>query len=178
MTVELNAAAVPEALVSLQSLLAGGRVTRAMESGFPLYVEYRVALRESRSWKDRTVRTFAWDYVVLYDPVREVFVVEQPDSTIELPTPRALSAHLASVYVVGLEPDEPGSYYYEAVVSARTLSDEDVDEVFAWLKGAGGDSARVHRPGFITRAARRMLVRVVPLPQMQLKGRSPDFRFR
>ena len=166
------------ALVSVRGLLRDRRYLRAMQSGFPLYVEYSVQLRESRSWLDRTVNELTWEYVVLYDPVREVFSVEDRDGSEELAGTTELRRRLGRVYKFPLSPDRAGRYHYRAKVTARTLSDEDVDEVFAWLKGENADSARLRRPGFFTRTARRLLVRVAPLPRMTLEGRTESFQHR
>lgn len=176
-TAELRSADPPEVLVSVRRLLDDRRFVRAMESGFPLYVEYRVQLRESRSLWDRTVAELGWEYVVLYDPVRALFVVEDVDGSTELPDRGALADRLRTVYVVRLSPDGEGAFHYRARVDARTLSDEDVNEVFAWLKGENGDSARLSRPGFVTRTARRLLLQIAPLPRVTLDQRTPDFRW-
>lgn len=160
-----------DALVSVRRLLAEPRFLSALESGFPLYLEYQVTLRESRSWHDRTVgEPLVWEYVVLYDPVRERFRVETPDSA-ESPLDRdALGRRLERVYRVLLEPDRAGSFYYAAQVTARTLSDQDVDETFAWLRGTSGG------PGLLDKLARRLLVEVAPLPRLKLNGSSALFR--
>jgi hypothetical protein len=162
-----------EALVSVRDLLGEPRFLQALESGFPLYMEYRLALRRTRSLRDRTVgEPVVWEYVVLFDPVRERFTVETPDGTERLPDREALRARLAQVYRVPLEPERAGEYYCAGEVTARTLSDDDVDETFAWLKGQSGG------PGLLDRIARRVLVEVAPLPRIKLSGRSATFRWR
>jgi hypothetical protein len=163
------------AYVSVQGLLSDGNFLQAMRSGFPLYLEYRVELREERSsWFDRGSVDVWWEYVVLYDPVRERFVVEDPDGLEELSGETDLRRRLERVYLVNLDPDRSGTYYYAATVSARTLSDSDVDEVFDWLKGED-DATAVKRRGLLTRAARRLLVRMAPLPRISATGRSQAF---
>ncbi len=174
-TVELSADRVPEAYVTVRDLLADDRFLGAMESGFPLYVEYRVELKEARPLWDRLVAREEWEFVVLYDPVRDRFVVEEAEGTEELPTRNALRRRLGATYLLGWEPDGSGEFYYQATVSARTLSDEDVDEVFAWLKGGDADSLLRDRPGLLTRTARRLLVRIAPLPRLRLEARSRGF---
>jgi hypothetical protein len=171
--VDLGGTDPPEALVSVRDLLNEQRFLPALESGFPLYVEYKVTLRRPGSWRDRAVgQPVVWEYVVLFDPVRERFTVETPDGTESLPDREALRVRLAQVYTVPLDADRPGEYYYAGEVTARTLSDEDVDETFAWLKGESGG------PGLLDRIARRVLVEVAPLPRMKLGARSPAFRQR
>ncbi len=171
--IDLSGTGPPEALVSVRSLLAEQRFLSALESGFPLYLEYRVMLRQSRSWRDRTVgEPLVWEYVVLYDPVRERFTVQTPDSAERMPDRDALRTRLGQVYRIQLEPDGPGEYYYAGEVTARTLSDEDVDETFAWLRGTSGG------PGLLDRLARRVLVQVAPLPRIKLSARSSGFEVR
>ena len=174
--VELEEDEIPTARVSLHGLLDDDRFLSAMESGFPLYIEYRVELRESRSLWDRKVGRLEWEYVVLYDPVRMRYRVEYVDGTDYLPDVSALRQRLQDVYPVsGLQPDQPGEYYFNAVVTVTTLTDEDVDEVFAWLRGEAADSLSRDRPGFVTRTARKLLVRVAPLPRMEIEGKSEKF---
>lgn len=167
---------VPEVDVSLHGLLDDDRFLDAMQSGFPLYVEFRVELRQSRSLWDRTVAREEWGFVVLYDPVRDRYVLEEAEGTEYIPTRRLLEDRLQDVYGVRIRPDRDGEFHFHAAVDARTLSDQDVDEVFAWLKGEAVDSLPVKRPGWVTRAARRLLVQMAPLPRVHLEGRTEDFR--
>jgi len=175
-TATLRDARSPEVVVRFEQLFSRIEFLDALRSGFPLYVAYHAALRRSQTFKDRTVADFVWEYVVLFDPVRNRFALETGDGTTEvLPDRSALERRLATAYVVGLEPDGSGSFYYEATVEARMLSDEDVDEAFAWLRGANSDSVRLHDPGFLGRLARRVLVRVTTLPHVRLKARTEEF---
>jgi len=166
--------------VGIRGLLSDRRFLNAMESGFPLYVEYRVALRNARSgWFDGTQDEFTLEYVVFFDPVRELYVVEAPGVTEQFSSLADLRGRIAQRYRIEvLHPEKPGRYYYAASVSARTLSDSDVDEVFAWLNGEQGDSTEFQRPGIVTRTARRLLVRIAPLPRITLEERTEDFTWR
>jgi hypothetical protein len=171
--VDLGGTDPPQALVSVRHLLSEQRFLQALESGFPLYVEYKVALKRTGSLRDRTVGDpMVWEYVVLFDPVRERFTVETPDGTESLPDREALRTRVARVYRVPLEPDRPGEYYCQVQATARTLSDQDVDETFAWLKGQRGG------PGLLDRIARRVLVELAPLPRLKLSERSATFAWR
>jgi hypothetical protein len=166
----------PDAIVTLSDLLVDDRFVSAVRSGFPLYLAYEVELRESRSLWDRSVARDVWEYVILYDPVRDVYDLEDPGGTEQIRTREGLERVLGrAVRFRGVHPDGPGTYHYRASVTARTLSDEDSDEIFAWLKGEDGDRARRGRPGFVTRAARRLLVQVAPLPRVTLEGRTETF---
>jgi hypothetical protein len=176
--VDLRGANPPEALVAVHGLLDRGSVLDALRSGFPLYLEYHVMLRQPRPFRDRTVADLAWEYVVLYDPVSERFTVETPEGTESLPGPDALGERLARVYALTLDPDDAGEHYYAAEVTAQMLTDQDVDEAFAWLRGDDEDSARVRSPGFLGRLARNLVVQVAPLPRIRLAGRSRPFAVR
>jgi hypothetical protein len=168
---------VPAARVSITGLLSDPRFLNAMRSGFPLYIEYQIELRQSRAnWFDRTVARDSYEYVVLYDPVRETFVVEDLVGREELSGESALSRRLESIYGFRLDPDDEGEFYYSATFHARTLSDEDVDEVFDWLKGED-DTTSVRRRGILTRSARRLLVQVAPLPRLTKSAQSQTFRW-
>ena len=171
---------VPSLVVRLQGLMTDRRFLRAMQSGFPLYVEYHVDVRESRSnWFDRSVATHDWEFVVLHDPVRETFIAEDTQSTTQLDDEDALSDHLDRVYIIPqLAPEGDGTFYYHVTVTARTLSDEDVDEVFDWLKGQNTDSSSERSRSLITRTARRLLVSVAPLPRLTISKSSPKFGSR
>ena len=162
--------------VVVRDLFTDDRFRAAMESGFPLYLEYRIELREARSLWDRTETAVTWERVVLWDPVRERYVVEDAEGTEFVGNLGALERRLSGPWRVQFELDGAGEFYVKAVLTARTLSDEDVDEVFAWLKGES-DMPERSRPGFITRTARRLLVQVAPLPAMSVETRSPSFPY-
>jgi hypothetical protein len=167
----------PDAVVTLRDLLADDRFLSAMRSGFPLYMGYQVELRESRSMWDRTVARATWEFVVLYDPSRDSYQLEDPEGAEIIPDRAQLERTLASAVVfTDVRPDRPGRYHYRASVTVRTLSDEDVDAVFAWLKGESGAAPR--RPGLVTRTARKLLIQVAPLPRLTLEGRTPEFAGR
>jgi hypothetical protein len=169
-----SGAGPPDAVVRIADLLTDDRLVSAMRVGFPLYVALTVELRESRALWDRGVDRWVWEYVVQFDPVRDVYVLEDQDGTEEIPNRDVLARRLGRVYVVGLRAAGHGRYHYRASVTARMLSDAVVDEVYAWLHGDEADTTR-QRPGLITRTARRLLVQMAPLPRLSFDGRTEDF---
>ncbi len=171
---------VPALVVNLRDLLSDRRFLRAMHSGFPLYIEYHVDVRESRAnWFDRSVVTHGWEFVILHDPVREIYIAEETQNTTELMTDRALADYLARTFVIEqLAPEGDGTFYYRVTVTARTLSDADVNEVFDWLKGRGTDSSASRSRSLLSRTARRLLVSVAPLPRLTISESSPRFGSR
>lgn len=163
--------------VSVRDLLERRGFVDALESGFPLYMEYHVALRRPQSFRDRTVWDEVWELVVVYDPVRDRYTVRTPPDSLEIvPDRRRLVARLAQVAIVPFDGPPDGEFYYEASVEARMLSDDDVDEAFAWLRGEAPDSGGVKNPGVVARVARRFLMRVSALPYVRLFGRTATFR--
>lgn len=167
----------PQAVLSMRGLLQNGEFLSAVRSGFPLYVALTVELREQRSLWDKSVDRWVLEYVVIHDAVRDVYLLEDANGTEELRDRSGLERKLESVYVVGLTPPGAGRFHYRASLRARTLSDEDVDEVYAWLHGDGAEADR-DRPGFLTRAARKVLVQVAPLPRVNLDARTGEFVIR
>ncbi len=168
----------PGVEVTLNGLFAEENFLNALESGFPLYLEYQVTLRRARTnWFDQSVADNSFEYVVFYDPVREIYVVEEPHVTEQYSTLRDLREKISEKIAFPITPQREGRYYFAATVVARTLSDEDVDEVFAWLRGENGDTTALERPGFVTRTARRLLIQVAPLPRITLQGRTEDFQY-
>ena len=173
--VRLSGATAPSVAVSMHDLLADGRFVQAMESGFPLYVEFTVELRESRALWDRRVSEVTWEYVVTFDPVRERFVLDDAQGTETIPSRDVLEDRLAQEYELQIGGEGDGPLYYAAVVEARTLEDSDVDEVYAWLQGEDVETRQTERPGPLIRAARRLLVAVASLPSIRLEAHSRMF---
>lgn len=168
----------PNVAVSVQDLLERRSFLEALQSGFPLYMEYRVALREPQTIRDRTLREDVWEVVVVYDPVRERYSLRStlaPDTRVILADRAALALRLAQVAILLYDGPVSGERYYEASVDARMLSDDDVDEAFAWLRGEVSDSGGLKDPGLLARVARRFLMKVSSLPHLQLYARTPHF---
>lgn len=174
--VGLSLDSMPGVVITVRGLLTD-QVVNALESGFPLYVHYQVDLREPGGlFGGRLAQRFEMDYVVLRNPVRNNYAAETPDGRVELPSQDSLTRWVSVPRLFQLEGGRQRRYFYQVQVRARTLSDEDVDEAFAWLRT--GDNPRRERPGFLSRAARRVLVQVMPLPSFALDARSEIFGVR
>lgn len=166
------------AVIDVAGVFADDRFIKALESGFPLRLDFRLELRERRSnWFDRTVGGFGWDYVIAHDPVRDQFLLDDGLETIALASRDALRRRIETRYDAGsFPPDRDGTYYYRVTLDAITLSDEDIDEVYEWLNGEA-DSTRDRSPSPLTRIARKLLVQVAPLPRESAAANSPTFRW-
>lgn len=165
----------PRVAVSVRGLLGRRAFLDALESGFPLYMEYRVRLRRPQALRDRTVWEEVWELVVVHDPVQDRYTVRTSTSTETVPDRTALASRLSRVAVLAFDGPTGGEFFFDASIAARMLSDDDVDEAFAWLRGEGGDSARVEDPGLLARLARRVLIRVTALPSVRLDARTERF---
>jgi len=176
---DLQPGTPPRVAVSVRDLLDRRGFLDALQSGFPLYMEYHVALRQPQPIRDRTLRDEVWEVVVVFDPVRERYTLrstlEPADTRILLPDRAALALRLAQVAILPFDGPPTGEFYYEASVEARMLSDDDVDEAFAWLRGEAPDSGGLKDPGILARVARRFLMKVSALPHLRLDARTPRF---
>jgi hypothetical protein len=181
LVLDLQSGRPPNVAVSVQDLLERQSFIDALQSGFPLYMEYRLALRQPQAIRDRTLRDEVWEVVVVYDPVRERYTLRStldPAGTrVLLPDRAALALRLAQVAIWPFQGPASGELYYEADVEARMLSDDDVDEAFAWLRGETADSGGggLKDPGLLARVARRFLMRVTALPHVRLHARTARF---
>lgn len=175
LVLDLQTGSPPRVAVSVRGLLGRRAFLDALESGFPLYMEYRVRLRRPQALRDRTVWEEVWELVVVHDPVRDRYTVRTTTSTEIVPDRTALANRLSLVTILPFEGPAGGEFFFDASVAARMLSDDDVDEAFAWLRGEGGDSARVEDPGLLARLARRVLIRVTALPSVRLDARTERF---
>jgi hypothetical protein len=164
----------PRVAVSVRDLLTRRAFIEALQSGFPLYMEYRVRLRRPQALRDRTIWEDVRELVVVHDPVQDRYTVRTSRSTEIVPDRQALAARLSQVTVLPFD-GQPGEYYFDAVVTARMLSDDDVDEAFAWLRGEGADSGPVEDPGLLARLARRVLILVTALQSERLDARTGRF---
>ena len=168
----------PGAVIAVSGVFQDDRFVNALESGFPLRLDFQLELRESkRNWFDRSVGGFGWDYVIVYDPVREEFLLDDGLETLVISSREALRRRVETQYDAGsYPPDGEGTYYYRATLEAITLSDEDIDEVYDWLRG-DADTTVDRTPSPLTRVARRLLVQVAPLPQERASANSRTFRW-
>ncbi|HXQ27979.1 MAG TPA: hypothetical protein VN848_01820 [Gemmatimonadales bacterium] len=166
--------------IQVTNLLENGQFVSLMRAGLPLRLHYRLELwRSVSNWFDAHVREAGWDAVAHYDPLADDFVlVRSGGATMHASTPEALERVITVPYKVTLTPSGPGRYYYICRLDVTTLSETDLAEIEAWLKGevapavkGGGDLGDA-----IVRGAQRVLVRIAGLPRLSLEARSEPFR--
>jgi hypothetical protein len=172
-------------IVRSDRLLSENRWLSSLRSGLPIRLHYRVEVWRSRGgWFDLFERQAEWDVIVRHEPLFDQFTLltitagraqERRYATLD-----ALSAALAFAYLVSIQPNASGTYYYAAVLEVSTLSDSDVDELQRFLEGDLGEVARGKKSigDALGRGATRFLLRLAGLPNLRLEARSPEFRVR
>ena len=166
-------------VLHVRDLLADTELANAVRSGLPLRIRFKVEL-----WKDAffddLISTEQWTRVVTYDALSEQYIVRDGSNS------RArVFADFAGVrraletsYTVTLRPQQRGRYYYTGSVDIETLSLSDLEELERWLKGELQPAVSGERSitGALGQGARRLLIRVLSLPERRLEARSERFR--
>lgn len=161
-------------------LLADGKFTNLMRSGFPLRLHYRLELwRVRANWFDQFVSDASWDALARHDPLADDFVLIRTGGTVRRYTSdQELERALELPYRVTLSPKGEGRFYYLCRLEVTTLNDTDLEELTRWLKGdvspavSGGGNVG----DALARGAERLLVRIAGLPRLTLEARSTTFR--
>jgi len=179
------AAQAPTLTITLQSetpriqttqLLADGKFTALMRSGFPLRLHYRLELwRDRATWFDQFVREASWDAVAHHDPLADEFVlIRTGGSVARYATAEALERALQIPYRVALSPKGAGKFYFLCRLEVTTLNDTDLEELTRWLKGdvSPAVSGRGSVGSALARGAQRIIVRIAGLPRLTLEARS------
>lgn len=168
------------ALVRLGPVLANKDLMDAAIGGLPVRLRVRTELWRD-GYFDALTGTATWSAVVVYEPLRERFLVRPLDAT--GPARSFATYDLTRAAVEGelptrLRPMQPGRYYYTSVLEIETLSVSDLQELERWLQGevqpaVAGDQSI---PGAIAAGAKRLLIRVLGVPNRRVEARSGRFR--
>lgn len=166
--------------VQTLDLLADGKFTNLMRSGFPLRLHYRLELwRVRANWFDQFVSDASWDAVARHDPLADDFVLIRTGGTVRRYTvDQELERALEIPYRITLPPKSEGRFYYLCRLEVTTLNDTDLEELTRWLKGDVGPtvSGGGNVGDALARGAERLLVRIAGLPRLTLEARSTTFR--
>jgi len=167
-------------VIKLGDALADHELEDAVRSGLPIRISYRIEL-----WKDAFIDeplgAEEWTTVLTFDPLGELYVVRtranSPSARV-FTDYRAARASIETPVVTSLRPVGKGKYYYAGVVDIETLSLTDLDELEHWLKGELQPAVSGERslPGALGQGARRLLMRVLSLPERRFEARSERFR--
>ena len=167
-------------VLRLTDALADSELETAVRSGLPLRIRFRTEM-----WKDGVVDDLLgaeqWTTVLTFDPLQENYVVRTRSATgsdRSFDDYRTARAAIEGSYLVSLRPTGSGRFYFTGVVTIETLSLSDLAELERWLKGelqpaVSGDRSL---PGALGQGAKRLLMRVLSLPERRFEGRSNRFR--
>ncbi len=167
------------AIVRLGPVLASRELEDAALAGLPVRLRVRTELWHD-GFLDALAGTASWSAVLVYEPLRERFLVRPIDAT--GPARSFGSYELARAAIEGdlpvrLRPTKPGPYYYMATLEIETLSVSDLQELERWLQGevqpaVAGDQSI---PGAIGAGAKRLLIRLLGVPNRRMDARSERF---
>ena len=163
-------------IVRVRNLLREAQWREALESAFTLRLQWRVDL-----WRQRTIfpaneRSVSYEVIVQPDPLLQQYrlitrVPGRPPIESRYATFESLLLAMDLPQQLGRQgPTRPGDWYYTATLRVSTLTDEELEELQAFV--GGGDRGS---PGS---AITRALVRLVALPTTTLEARSERFEVR
>lgn len=161
-------------------VLADEELERAATSGVPLRVRVRVELWKDRFF-DQLVDTTSWSTVIVHEPISEQFFVRSLPATRgsrRASTFAAARETVESEYLLSMAPSGRGQYYYTVSLQIETLSVSDLEELERWLQGELQPAVTGQRsvPGAIAQGAKRLMLRILDLPQRRYEARTGRFR--
>lgn len=171
-----------EASVEMGNLLGDGPLMDAVHSGLPLRIRVMTHLWKDGFFDDEVGR-HEWRASVIYDPLTRRYRIQaggQTPNTRVVNTLDEARLVLQQTLDIPLRPAEPGRFYYLADVEMETLSLSDLEELERWLQGELGPAVAGEQDveGAIARGFRRVLVRMLGMPNRKLRLRSPSFEIR
>jgi hypothetical protein len=180
LTVIADAANGYRPVIRVGPVLADSELERAATSGLPLRVRVRVEMWRDRFF-DQLVDTTSWSTVIVHEPISEQFFVRSLPAT--RGSRRASSFASArqaveSEYLLSMSPPSPCRYYYTVSLQIETLSVSDLEELERWLQGELQPAVSGQRsvPGAIGQGAKRLLLRMLDLPERRYEARTGRFR--
>jgi hypothetical protein len=180
LSIVVDAASGYRPVIRVGPVLADEELERAATSGLPLRVRVRVELWKDRLF-DQLVDSTSWSTVIVHEPIGDQFFVRS------LPVTRGLrrassftSARQAveSEYLLSITPPGEGRYYYTVSLQIETLSLSDLEELERWLQGELQPAVSGQRsvPGAIGQGAKRLMLRILDLPERRYEARTGRFR--
>lgn len=167
------------AIVRVGDVLGDRRLEQAARSGLPIRVRIRTELWRDRFF-DQLVDSASWSTVIVFEPLGQQFFVRSLPAgggARRFDSFNGARAVVESEYLLGMRPSGPGRYYYTTTLQIETLSLGDLEELERWLQGELQPAVSGQRsvPGALTQGARRLMLRLLDLPQRRIDVRSDRF---
>lgn len=166
--------------LQLGPVLDDRELAEAAQSGVPIRLRVRVEL-----WRDKfidgLVESSTWSTVVAYEPLTQQYFVRSTagDQRARVFTSfEQVRGAIERAYPIRSTVRREGRYYYTAALDIETLSLSDLKELERWLQGdlqpaVGGDQSI---PQALGEGAKRLLIRVLGVPNRHYETRSDRFR--
>lgn len=166
--------------LQLGAVLDDRELAEAARSGVPLRLRVRVEL-----WRDEfiddLIESSSWSTVVAYEPLTQQFFVRSTAGDQRARVFGSFEQVRAAIergHPIRSTVRREGRYYFTAALDIETLSLSDLKELERWLQGdlqpavGGGQSI----PGALGEGAKRLLIRVLGVPNRHYESRSDRFR--
>lgn len=178
-SVAYEAAAGYRPVVRVGDVLAEPALEDAVRAGLPLRLRFKVELWRD-AFFDELVGTESWTVVVYYEPLSTRFLIRSrsPARTVRVTSFSAVRSEINGGYPLSLRPGRSGRFYYTAQLDVETLSLSDLEELEKWLQGElrPAVSGEGSVGGAVGEGMRRLLIRVLALPERRFEARSAVFR--
>lgn len=168
-------------VLSVGPVLRGDQLTQAAVSGLPVRIRIRVELWRAR-FIDQLVTSTSWSTVIVYEPIaRQFFVRTLPDrgGVRRFDSFASARSRIETEYELPIRPTAAGRFYYTATLQIETLSLSDLEELERWLQGELQPAVSGQRsvPAAVGQGAKRVLLRMLDLPQRRVDARTERFRY-
>jgi hypothetical protein len=172
--------ATPGGIVTIGPVLGDRELSDAAVSGIPIRLRLRAELWRN-GFFDKLVESTTLTTVVVFEPITGRFFVRSSTGDVHS---RVFADYAAARTAV--ERDYPlralsrraGEYYFTAALDIETLSVSDLQELERWLQGdlQPAVSGEQSLPGAVGQGAKRLLIRVLGVPNRHYEARSNRFR--
>jgi hypothetical protein len=168
------------AVLAVGPVLAARELADAVTSGVPIRMRLRAELWRD-GFTDKLVESNSLTVIIVHEPLSRRFFVRSSGGdqrSRAFDTYEAARAAVEREYPIRLLARRAARYYYTATVDVETFSPSDLDELERWLQGdlqpaVSGDQSIA---GAVGHGAKRLLIRVLGVPNRHYEARSRPFR--
>jgi hypothetical protein len=165
-------------LVRVGPVLREQQIEQAARSGVPIRVRVRIELWRDRLF-DQLVDSASWSTVIAYEPIGDQFFVRAGANARRFDSFARARSAVETDYAPPIRPRDPGRYYFTTTLQIETLSVSDLEELERWLQGELQPAVSGQRsvPGALGQGAKRLMLRLLDLPQRRIDARTDRFSF-